>query len=244
MGVAVNGMHFTGMSAMSVRQHAAIGTVSGATSTSLLVPIGLGVVFGVLGLAYALMAAPTEEDRAGAAYLASRLEREGGTAGPTPARGAGPTRGGDSTFGRGGGNSTFGRGGGNSTFGRGGADSALGRSGADSAYGRGGGGDSTSGRGSGDSAYGRARDSTRDADHGRDGDSRRDGGSGRDVRSSFRDARPTRGSARDGDPEQRETRADQPGDGRPELPAERGPNGRRLPSSGTAWTYRDRTGRQ
>jgi NO-binding membrane sensor protein with MHYT domain len=73
MGVAVNGMHFTGMSAMSVRPRTPTGALSGATGTALLIPIGLAVVFGVLGLVYALMAAPTEEDRAGAAYLASRL---------------------------------------------------------------------------------------------------------------------------------------------------------------------------
>jgi NO-binding membrane sensor protein with MHYT domain len=73
MGVAVNGMHFTGMSAMSVRPETPTAAPSGATGTALLIPIGLAVIFGVLGLAYALMAAPTEEDRAGAAYLASRL---------------------------------------------------------------------------------------------------------------------------------------------------------------------------
>lgn len=72
MGVAVNGMHFTGMSAMSVAEHAPIGTLEGATATSLVVPIGAAVVFAILGLAYALMAAPTEEDRAAAAYLAAR----------------------------------------------------------------------------------------------------------------------------------------------------------------------------
>jgi NO-binding membrane sensor protein with MHYT domain len=72
MGVAVNGMHFTGMSAMSVAGHAPAGTLAGATATSLVVPIGAAVVFAVIGLAYALMAAPTEEDRAAAAYLAAR----------------------------------------------------------------------------------------------------------------------------------------------------------------------------
>jgi NO-binding membrane sensor protein with MHYT domain len=73
MGVAVNGMHFTGMSAMSVHPNTvSVGTLSGATASTLLIPIGLAVVFGVLGLVYALMAAPTEEDRAGLAYLASR----------------------------------------------------------------------------------------------------------------------------------------------------------------------------
>jgi NO-binding membrane sensor protein with MHYT domain len=72
MGVAVNGMHFTGMSAMSVAEHAPTGPLDGATATSLVVPIGAAVVFAILGLAYALMAAPTEEDRAAAAYLAAR----------------------------------------------------------------------------------------------------------------------------------------------------------------------------
>jgi NO-binding membrane sensor protein with MHYT domain len=73
MGIAVNAMHFTGMSAMSVRLEAP-DELSGATATSLIVPIGATVVFGILGLAYALMAAPTEEDRAAAAYLAARRE--------------------------------------------------------------------------------------------------------------------------------------------------------------------------
>lgn len=72
MGIAVNGMHFTGMSAMSVRPTDPSATLTGATGANLLIPIGLLVIFGVLGLAYTLMAAPTDEDRAGAAYLASR----------------------------------------------------------------------------------------------------------------------------------------------------------------------------
>ncbi len=72
MGIAVNGMHFTGMSAMSVRAAPPTGQLPGATATGLLIPIGLAVVFGVLGLVYALMAAPTDEDRAGLAYMAAR----------------------------------------------------------------------------------------------------------------------------------------------------------------------------
>jgi NO-binding membrane sensor protein with MHYT domain len=74
MGIAVNGMHFTGMSAMSVAGHAPYGPLAGATATSLVVPIGLAVIFSIIGLAYALAAAPTEEDRAAAAYLAARQE--------------------------------------------------------------------------------------------------------------------------------------------------------------------------
>jgi NO-binding membrane sensor protein with MHYT domain len=73
MGIAVNGMHFTGMSAMSVHAHERSGSLSGATVSSLLIPIGLAVVFAVIGLIYALMAAPNDQDRAGAAYLAARL---------------------------------------------------------------------------------------------------------------------------------------------------------------------------
>jgi NO-binding membrane sensor protein with MHYT domain len=91
MGIAVNGMHFTGMSAMSVHEHATTGTPPGATGTSLLIPIGLAVVFAALGLVYALMAAPTAEDRAGAAYLAARLADTGPTTvepvEPPPAQG-------------------------------------------------------------------------------------------------------------------------------------------------------------
>jgi NO-binding membrane sensor protein with MHYT domain len=102
MGVAVNGMHFTGMSAMSVRNHPTVGTPAGTSGTTLLIPIGLAVIFAVLGLAYALMAAPTEEDRAGAAYLQSRLaESEGATVGQIPAQRSGglPPANGRSTMG-------------------------------------------------------------------------------------------------------------------------------------------------
>ncbi|MEU4402776.1 MHYT domain-containing protein, partial [Micromonospora orduensis] len=66
MGVAVNGMHFTGMSALSVHQHEARGAITGASVGALLVPIVLAVIFGVVGLLYALLAAPTDDDRAAA----------------------------------------------------------------------------------------------------------------------------------------------------------------------------------
>nr|QLK01031.1 signal protein [Micromonospora carbonacea] len=76
MGVAVNGMHFTGMSALSVHLHEQRGEVTGAGFSTLLVPIVLAVIFVVVGLVYALLAAPTEEDRAGAAYLDARRASE------------------------------------------------------------------------------------------------------------------------------------------------------------------------
>ena len=87
MGVAVNGMHFTGMTAMSVDTHPSTGTLPGATAGGMLVPIGLAVIFGIIGLAYALMSAPTEEDRAAAAYLAARREEAEARSAHRPAAG-------------------------------------------------------------------------------------------------------------------------------------------------------------
>jgi NO-binding membrane sensor protein with MHYT domain len=72
MGVAVCGMHFTGMSAMSVHTHGAA-EPSGATAPTLLGPIVLAVIFVVLSLIYTVVSAPTEEDRAAAAYLDARI---------------------------------------------------------------------------------------------------------------------------------------------------------------------------
>ena len=86
MGVAVNGMHFTGMSAMTAQVEQPTGQLAGARATSLLIPIGVAVLFGVLGLAYALMAAPTDEDRAGLAYMAARRAE-----GDAPAPPSGPS---------------------------------------------------------------------------------------------------------------------------------------------------------
>jgi NO-binding membrane sensor protein with MHYT domain len=82
MGVAVNGMHFTGMSAMTVHHNERSVAPVGATASTLLIPIGLAVIFGVLGLVYALMAAPTEEDLAGIAYLEARQGEPAGQAPP------------------------------------------------------------------------------------------------------------------------------------------------------------------
>jgi len=108
MGVAVNGMHFTGMSAMSVMEHVPTGALAGASASGMLVPIGLGVVFALIGLVYALMAAPSDEDRAAVAYLAARREAaadsgpqpSAGEFGPIPPAGerSGPTLGGSWTY--------------------------------------------------------------------------------------------------------------------------------------------------
>ncbi|MEV4498539.1 MHYT domain-containing protein [Micromonospora arborensis] len=82
MGIAVNGMHFTGMSALSVHRHEGAGEVTGASVSTLLVPIVVSVIFGVVGLLYALLAAPNDDDRAAAAYLDGRRVPE--SAAPAP----------------------------------------------------------------------------------------------------------------------------------------------------------------
>ncbi|MEH0843490.1 MHYT domain-containing protein [Micromonospora sp. CPCC 205711] len=84
MGIAVNGMHFTGMSALSVHLHDQRGELAGAGVSTLLVPIVLAVIFVVVGLVYALLAAPTEDDLAGAAYLDGRAAGVPATVTPEP----------------------------------------------------------------------------------------------------------------------------------------------------------------
>ncbi len=84
MGVAVNGMHFTGMSAMSAHQHATPGDPTGATASNLLVPIILAVILVVIALIYAVLAAPNDEDRAGAAYMDARMADRANAPAPEP----------------------------------------------------------------------------------------------------------------------------------------------------------------
>jgi NO-binding membrane sensor protein with MHYT domain len=84
MGIAVNGMHFTGMAAMSVRLHETPGVVGGARAATLLVPIVLAVICVVVALIYAILAAPTDEDRMGAAYLSARMADRTAVTPPAP----------------------------------------------------------------------------------------------------------------------------------------------------------------
>lgn len=72
MGVAVCGMHYTGMASMSVQLGQPTFTIQGATALSLLVPIGLLVLLVIGGLIFALGAAPSEEDFAAREYLEAR----------------------------------------------------------------------------------------------------------------------------------------------------------------------------
>jgi NO-binding membrane sensor protein with MHYT domain len=89
MGVAVCGMHYTAMLAMSVHVHPAAGELSGASAPALVVPIVLLVIFVVIGLIYSVLAAPTEEDRAAVASLRLIADRQSrAQAAPAPAAGS------------------------------------------------------------------------------------------------------------------------------------------------------------
>jgi NO-binding membrane sensor protein with MHYT domain len=73
MGVAVCGMHYTGMFAMEVHLHHTGQPATGATAFALILPITLLVIIVVIGLIYALLAVPSEEDHAGTAFLDARI---------------------------------------------------------------------------------------------------------------------------------------------------------------------------
>jgi NO-binding membrane sensor protein with MHYT domain len=86
MGVAVCGMHYTGMLAMDVHLHTTDGIQpEGATAFALVLPIALLVIFVVIGLIYAVLAAPTDEDRAAAAFVAARMANRDSAPPPPPA---------------------------------------------------------------------------------------------------------------------------------------------------------------
>jgi NO-binding membrane sensor protein with MHYT domain len=62
MGMAVSGMHYTGMAAIRVRLHENHTAVSGAEPFTFLLPLVLGVTLVSAALMYAIMAAPSEQE--------------------------------------------------------------------------------------------------------------------------------------------------------------------------------------
>lgn len=80
MGVAVCGMHYTGMAAVSVDGSDHTGSQHGAPIGTMLVPIIVSVVIVVVMLFYALLSEPKEDDAAARAFLdrqaAARLAAE------------------------------------------------------------------------------------------------------------------------------------------------------------------------
>jgi NO-binding membrane sensor protein with MHYT domain len=98
MGVAVSGMHYTGMAAMQVHLHSTGALPAGSSVFALLLPILLLVILVVVGLVYAVLAAPTAEDRAGAAYLDAQIASRRPAATPAAAAPTGPPTAGFSGF--------------------------------------------------------------------------------------------------------------------------------------------------
>jgi NO-binding membrane sensor protein with MHYT domain len=90
MGVAVCGMHYTGMASVSVDAGGHAGQLHGASASTLLLPIIVLVILVVVMLFYALLSEPKEDDVAMRAFLdrqaAERLQAQ-----QTPAM-AGPVR--------------------------------------------------------------------------------------------------------------------------------------------------------
>lgn len=88
MGVAVSGMHYTGMAAMRVQAGSMAGMVdmSGSTATSFLMPLLVGISLLTFALTLTISLSPTEDEIAADAMLQQRME----TLGQGPARGALP----------------------------------------------------------------------------------------------------------------------------------------------------------
>lgn len=86
MGVAVCGMHYTGMAAVSVQAADHPGILHGAPIGTMLVPIIVSVVVVVVMLFYALLSEPKEDDVAARAFLdkqaADRVAAEQAMAAP------------------------------------------------------------------------------------------------------------------------------------------------------------------
>jgi hypothetical protein len=70
MGVAVAGMHYTAMAAVSVQAGPPLLDQHGATTGTLLLPIIVLVILVVVGLFFALLSEPREDDVAARAFLA------------------------------------------------------------------------------------------------------------------------------------------------------------------------------
>lgn len=75
MGIAVSGMHYTGMAAMRV-QAGSMGAVSGSTASSFLVPLLVGITLVTFALTLIISLSPSEEEIAADAMLQRRIETE------------------------------------------------------------------------------------------------------------------------------------------------------------------------
>ena len=76
MGVAVSGMHYTGMAAMSVSMGSMPAVMSGAAATSFIVPLLIGISLLTFVLTLVLSLSPTEDEIREDAELRQRIETE------------------------------------------------------------------------------------------------------------------------------------------------------------------------
>ena len=75
MGIAVSGMHYTGMAAMRV-QAGSMGAVSGSSASSFLVPLLVGITLVTFALTLIISLSPSEEEIAADAMLQRRIDTE------------------------------------------------------------------------------------------------------------------------------------------------------------------------
>jgi NO-binding membrane sensor protein with MHYT domain len=73
MGVAVSGMHYTGMSSMAVEPHAESVPMTGAKAIDFLLPLIVGISVITLGLLLALLLSPSEKELRSEAEFRERL---------------------------------------------------------------------------------------------------------------------------------------------------------------------------
>ncbi|WP_283133760.1 MHYT domain-containing protein [Rhizohabitans arisaemae] len=74
MGVAISGMHYTGMSAMSVGIDESLGQPTGADSTDFLLPLIVGISVLTVGLLTTVLLTPSESELREEADLLDRIE--------------------------------------------------------------------------------------------------------------------------------------------------------------------------
>ncbi|MGS2646016.1 MHYT domain-containing protein [Streptosporangium sp. G12] len=76
MGLAVNGMHYTGMFAVGVGAHADAAPASGAQGMDFMLPLLVGISLLTLGLLLAIFLSPSEQELREDAELRSQLRRD------------------------------------------------------------------------------------------------------------------------------------------------------------------------
>ncbi|MGJ6961725.1 MHYT domain-containing protein [Streptosporangium sp. G11] len=85
MGLAVNGMHYTGMFAIEVGAHDASAPTGGAQGMDFMLPLLVGISLLTLGLLLAIFLSPSEQEMREDAHLLSQLQRNRAGEAPQPA---------------------------------------------------------------------------------------------------------------------------------------------------------------